>query len=182
MSFVALFYWFVPVYNYHLKLSTKPAIKDIRYDDLSLKKCNNDVNFTIHGWWPEYDLNNWPSWCDKHHYREFNLTDITPGIQQLLHKYWYACPEWNIESTTLWKHEWEKHGTCIKGITQREYFKHTLEVFLQAQYQDFYGCCTKSFFDNLFTSISTFKYLNEKSECMIPFSKDVNTTRWLGRC
>ena len=78
--------------------------------------------------------------------------------------YWNTCPEWKITKEELWKHEWEKHGTCIPGETIEHYFKHTLEAFLDAQYEHFYDCC------------------NKKTQCLLHYSREYNKVKWLGYC
>jgi len=82
-----------------------------------------------------------------------------------MHKYWYACSDWNTPNEVLWKHEWEKHGTCIVGVTPREYFKHTLEAFMDAEHQNFFGCCS-----------------NNEKECLLPYSRNITIVKWLGKC
>jgi ribonuclease I len=144
-----------------LLLSCVCFAKIKNYDDLSLKKCGDDCDFTIHGLWPEYSSGGWPQWCNPLRYHEFNETVITP-LRPKLNMYWYSCPEWNISSYTFWKHEWKKHGTCIPNINVIDYFNHTINTYLQSKDKNFYDCCNSN-----------------NSQCLIPFSKNL---RWLGYC
>ncbi len=139
-------------------------IDHVKYDDLTIKRCNLNGNFTIHGFWPEYNIHSWPSWCNKSKYNEFNISEITP-ILKLLNDYWYSCPEWNITNYYFWKKEWEKHGTCMFQYTVIEYFNRTINTFIEARDNNWYGCCN-----------------NATYQCMIPFHISPNNITWLGYC
>jgi len=48
-------------------------------------------------------------------------------IRQDLDSFWPGCYG---NSEGLWKHEWEKHGTCFdKHMTLQHYFKQTLNIY-----------------------------------------------------
>jgi hypothetical protein len=112
----------------------------ILYDDLAIKRCPSDLNYSIHGWWPEYGGHSWPSWCNKTKYKDFNLTAIKPLLSEM-EKYWYACPEWkNMTDTRFWHHELEKHGSCL-NYTVPDFFNHTLNAFKFAKKHNWFGCC-----------------------------------------
>lgn len=137
----------------------------VKFDDLSLKKCEHDNKWSIHGWWPEYSCHSYPSWCNSSRFSEFNLTKLEKIIP-LMTKYWYSCPEWSGTSNTrFWQHEWEKHGTCINDITMFDYFYETLQTFMHAKKMEWFDCCQE-----------------QSSECLIPFSNNINDTHWLGWC
>ena len=138
--------------------------KHVKYDDITIKRCFIDGNFTIHGFWPEYNNHSWPSWCNPSKYSEFNRSAIKL-VRKLLEDYWYSCPEWNSSSYGLWKHEWEKHGTCIPSYTVIDYFNYTINAFLQAKYNNWYDCCN-----------------NMTYQCMIPMNISLNNITWLGYC
>ena len=135
----------------------------VHYDDLTLKKCNQTSEYTIHGWWPEYNRKSWPSWCDPSRFSELNSQEIRP-IQPLMKKYWSSCPGW-LSNYNFWKHEWEKHGTCIWTDTVVGYFNHTIQAFLWAKQNNWFGCCD-----------------NNNHQCMIPFSHNSTVIQWLGYC
>lgn len=69
--------------------------------------------WTIHGIWPTKFHTIGPSFCNNS--AKFDIGQIEP-IQNQLEVYWL-----NIESGTplqaLWKHEWQKHGTCAAQLT-----------------------------------------------------------------
>ena len=47
-----------------------------------------------------------------------------------LQKYWYSTEEKNED---FWKHEWEKHGSCVfVNITEFNYFNITLKLYEDA--------------------------------------------------
>jgi len=150
---------FIPIFI------TSQSFGTVHYDDLSLKKCKGELSipWSIHGWWPEYSHSKWPQFCDPSRYSEFNKEAIAP-IKRLLEEYWYSCPGYP-SAYNLWKHEWEKHGTCIPNVSVIDYFNHTINAFLQADANHYYNCCH---------SLDT--------ECMLPFAMPLNETKWLGYC
>ena len=145
--------------------------ESVRFDDLTIKRCNASDNYSIHGWWPEYSNKSWPSWCDPSRYKEFNNITISP-IKELMDEYWYTCPGWP-SPYIFWQHEWEKHGTCVESDSVVEYFNHTINAFLQAQNNNWYDCCVGSDSDSDSDS---------NDQCMIPFSINPNRIKWLGYC
>ncbi|KAG6551919.1 hypothetical protein Mapa_006536 [Marchantia paleacea] len=82
------------------------------------------ANFSIHGLWPNYYDGTWPQDCDAS--QPFDLSQVQDLVPQL-NEFWgsLSCP--SSDSTTFWKHEWEKHGTC-SGLTQHEYFASSLAL------------------------------------------------------
>jgi hypothetical protein len=134
------------------------------YDDLALKLCDNDQNYSIHGWWPEHNNHSWPQWCTNQ-FKTFTEANID-SIKNELENNWYACKEWNMTNFDIWYHEINKHGSCIQGETILHYFEHALMIFNEAKQNSWFGCCKNS---------------NEK-QCLIPFTKNINGTKWLGYC
>lgn len=119
----------------------------VKYVDLALKKCDpTDHEFTIHGWWPEYDKKTYPQWCDKSECDKFEIADIDPDMIKEVEQYWYACPGWSVTTHELWKHEWCKHGTCL-NTTVSEYFRNALNAYYDARSHDWYGCKSMIPFD-----------------------------------
>lgn len=98
--------------------------KDHRFYYLSLIKENE--GFSIHGLWPQYDINKYPTFCNPVTFDLSNLTDILPE----LHKNWYSN---RGPDESFWKHEYEKHGSCVfSKMTELEYFQKTLDLFNKA--------------------------------------------------
>lgn len=144
----------------------KSIKQNVTYDDLALKMCKNDDKYTIHGWWPEYREGSWPQWCNKTEFKNFTEDSIKPLLTQM-NAYWYACPEWKMKNIDLWTHELNKHGSCITNETIIGYFNKTLIAYQNAISNNWFGCCSKN---------------KNPTQCLIPFSRNINETKWLGYC
>ena len=98
--------------------------KDERFYYLSLMINPEDSSLTIHGLWPQYNINSYPQYCKN---VPFTMKVLKP-LKKDLHKYWKPS---NIKDPMkFWLHEWRKHGSCIfTDITQYEYFKITLDLY-----------------------------------------------------
>ncbi len=107
---------------------------DVTYDDLALKKCNGP-NWSIHGLWPEYDQKSWPQFCDNSRYKDLTEAVIAP-ILPLMQQYWFSCGN---DNWGFWVHEWQKHGTC-QPLPPVMYFRRTIDLFIEAQKNNWYGC------------------------------------------
>lgn len=92
---------------------------------LSLIK-EDDECFSIHGLWPQYDEHTYPTFCHK---VDFTLEALQPIMGQLKNN-WYSN---RGPDETFWKHEYEKHGSCVyTPMTEFTYFQTTLDLFDQA--------------------------------------------------
>ena len=90
---------------------------------LSLIK-NKDGSWSIHGLWPQYSFSSYPSYCKK---KEFDPRALDP-IRKELEEKWHSYEK--DKDDEFWKHEWEKHGSCMfTEMTELEYFQKTLELF-----------------------------------------------------
>ena len=90
------------------------------YYELAIQKWCSDT-FMIHGLWPQIDSEHYPSYCEDVEYIE-----PTDSLLESMQQYWKGCDD------TLWSHEWEKHGSCMKSqnnITENDFFNVTLELF-----------------------------------------------------
>lgn len=96
------------------------------YDDLALKKCDPSEEWSIHGWWPEYNKSSWPQFCNSSRFKEFNGEAIA-NIRAGLDKYWFSCGGDDLE---FWRHEWDKHGTCV-NLTVEEYVNFVVNDILK---------------------------------------------------
>uniref|UniRef100_A0A8C5M3D6 Uncharacterized protein n=1 Tax=Leptobrachium leishanense TaxID=445787 RepID=A0A8C5M3D6_9ANUR len=89
-------------------------------------KCDNPPNYwTLHGVWPDKSQmcnNSWP----------FDYSEIQ-DIAVEMNKLWPDVIHPN--RTQLWKHEWQKHGTCAATLeslnSQHKYFSKGLELYKQ---------------------------------------------------
>lgn len=87
-------------------------------------KCS--YGYTIHGLWPQYDEKNYPTFCKK---VTFDI-DKLQEIKDELITFWELPEDTNKLETKFWKHEWEKHGSCMySNINELEYFKKALELY-----------------------------------------------------
>jgi len=91
------------------------------YYKLGVQKWCTD-KYQIHGLWPQFSTNEYPSYCNKDPY-------IEPSglLKKEMIKYWSSC-----NNTDLWEHEWIKHGTCYEEFTKNDefnYFNKTIQLF-----------------------------------------------------
>ncbi|VDM57482.1 unnamed protein product [Angiostrongylus costaricensis] len=92
-----------------------PAV--CRADDESVPdSCeipDGSPDWSIHGLWPNYKNGSYPQFCDGVP-KKFDGKLIEP-IERRLSKAWpNLYPTKSARS--LWKHEWEKHGTCSQNL------------------------------------------------------------------
>ena len=86
--------------------------------------CSKD--YKIHGLWPQYNQSDYPTYCE-------NVSYIEPSGELLnnMNKYWDSCEN----NSNLWKHEWEKHGSCMfNDADEYHYFNRTLGLYFEAEY------------------------------------------------
>ncbi|XP_054577852.1 ribonuclease T2 isoform X1 [Eptesicus fuscus] len=81
--------------------------------------------WTIHGLWADKaDMCNrsWPFKLDE-------IKDLMPDMKM----YWPDVLHPSPNSSYLWKHEWEKHGTCVAQLealsSERKYFGKALDLY-----------------------------------------------------
>ena len=97
------------------------STNDNRFYYLSLIKEKG--LWSIHGLWPQIGTTAYPTFCRKVTY-DHNL--LQP-ILATLREYWHSN---RGSDDTFWKHEWEKHGSCMyTEMTELEYFQKTLTLF-----------------------------------------------------
>lgn len=93
----------------------------------SRRRCKSSLNqFTIHGAWPNYREGSGPAFCCGQPFHESLVGEQRPQLQT---KWQTLFPG---SSSSFWKHEWEKHGTCAKSPMfrgQQSYFNQTLSLF-----------------------------------------------------
>jgi len=144
---------FIKKVNNYNQYFTKIQDYPNRYYYLSLlekEDKNGNKNWHIHGLWPQYNINSYPSFCRDVTFDINELRTILPELQ----KYWYST-----ESTddTFWEHEWKKHGSCMfDKMDEFDYFNTTLKLYTEALKLDL----PSKFYDE-----------NTK-KCLIPVSTD----------
>ena len=109
-----------------------------------------NMNWHIHGLWPQYNINSYPSFCRTVSFDINELRTILPELQ----KYWYSTESPNQD---FWEHEWKKHGSCMfNEMDEFDYFNTALKLFTEAVKQKLPE-----------------KYFNKESnKCLIPVSTD----------
>ena len=121
-----------------------------RYYYLSLVNDDNR-GWSIHGLWPQYTQNSYPTYCRDVDFDYSKLTLILPDLQ----KHWYSA---DGSDEDFWSHEWKKHGSCMyNNCDELEYFRKALELYITAIEGDI---------------INKFK-INDK-KAMIPFDLNFN--------
>lgn len=133
----------------------------------SMEHCHPNISYwTLHGLWPDkgMDCNN--SW----HFNKSLIEDILPDMLKswpdLLHP----------TSTSFWKYEWNKHGTCAARVqsldSQYKYFSKGLELYHKL---DLDGVLTKFnivpsekyyTFDDIEGTILKFYQVKPKIQCV----------------
>jgi ribonuclease T2 len=109
--------------------------KNSKNNSLNNQGCitarNNHIDFSIHGLWPEYTNNSYPSYCNQSAY--FNISTIKP-IENQLNKYWLS---YEADNPSFWKHEYLKHATCFPNVTQLGFFQDGLNLYRQLNTTNF---------------------------------------------
>lgn len=94
------------------------------YYYLSLLK--EDDKWSIHGLWPQYSTNTYPTYCKP---VKFDILKLDPIIEKLRDN-WYSDQE---KDELFWKHEWEKHGSCMfNNCDEFAYFSTALKLYFEA--------------------------------------------------
>lgn len=91
-----------------------------------------NIDFSIHGLWPEYNNNSYPSYCNSS--ADFDVTKLKP-IMNDLNNYWVSYVGSN---QNFWKHEYMKHATCYPGIDEFDFFDETMKLYLYTNTSDFF--------------------------------------------
>lgn len=136
--------------SYFTKIQNYPN----RFYYLSLLEKEDEygnMQWHIHGLWPQYNINSYPSFCRDVTFDLNELRTILPDLQ----KYWYSTESTNQQ---FWEHEWKKHGSCMfNKMDEFDYFNTALKLFTNAIEQDLPQ-----------------KYYDEKTQkCLIPVSTDL---------
>lgn len=100
------------------------SVNTYNYYELAVQKwCSK--SYMVHGLWPQINTTDYPENCLNVPYQQ-----PTGSLLKNMEIYWHSCDD------TLWEHEWEKHGSCMKeqiGTDQDYYFNTTLNLFLDNQ-------------------------------------------------
>jgi len=121
-------------YDYMILVQTwQPTI----CSEVNICKNVNDIDFNIHGLWPQNFDGSYPCYCDKN--AIFNIDNFTPTMIHEMNYEWgsYICEFSDVHCNShFWSHEWLKHGTCANIGNQTEYFNEVLDIKTEYQYVD----------------------------------------------
>ena len=98
------------------------SVTKYNYYILAIQKWCDD-SYMIHGLWPQYDKDSYPSYC-----KNVSYSKPTGKLLDKMNTYWLSCGD----PEQLWEHEWEKHGSCVNnqtGMNEMEFFNKTIELF-----------------------------------------------------
>jgi len=91
-----------------------------------LKDSDLESGWSIHGLWPQNADNSYPTFCRK---VTFDIK-LLESIIDDLNTYWCSYMKKNED---FWKHEWEKHGSCMYNqCDEYYYFKRALLLYRKA--------------------------------------------------
>ena len=129
-----------------------PNRVNTRFYYLSLINEEND-KWSIHGLWPQYSANSYPTYCGG---VEFDISKLELILPELNEK-WYSEGKTEEKNEEFWKHEYLKHGSCVfTPLSELEYFEKTLELYNSALQQNLPS-----------------KYYNKSTKkCLIPVDLD----------
>ena len=84
------------------------------------------AGYSIHGLWPQYTNGSYPQYCRKVSFDKDKIENLVPKLD----KFWASNEGSNDD---FWKHEWQKHGSCMFiQMTEEEYFSKTLNLYQDA--------------------------------------------------
>ncbi|KAM9765479.1 ribonuclease T2 [Menidia menidia] len=90
----------------------------------SMEKCHLNISYwAVHGLWPDKGIDCNSSW----HFNSSQIEDLLPDMK----KSWPDLLD--PSSSSFWKYEWHKHGTCAAKAaslnSQYKYFSKALELY-----------------------------------------------------
>lgn len=110
--------WVFEMYDYYISMKNRCYY-------LSLLKKGDEWH--IHGLWPQFDANTYPSYCKPVTFDINKLFSILPALE----KYWYSDEK--EKNQKFWSHEWTKHGSCMfTKMDELEYFQTALKLYGEA--------------------------------------------------
>lgn len=105
-------------------------------------------SWTIHGLWSDFCDGTYPAYCDASRAYPSAAAVVGGALEKFMRKYWLdvdgtgAAVDPAEPDQGLWKHEWDKHGTCMSTLVPgcygagyrpameaADYFKATVQLF-----------------------------------------------------
>ncbi len=124
---------FLDILNKGNNLDSKPY----NYYVFSIQKwCGKD--YQIHGLWPQYDTNSYPTYCSAPTY-----VNVDGDLYDEMNTYWNNCGD----EQSFWDHEYTKHLSCVYeqyGLKETDSFQLTLNLFKEFTFEDFEKCDNQS--------------------------------------
>ena len=115
-------YMFSKLITILASISVVDSTKIYNYYELAVQKwCSTD--YMIHGLWPQINSTSYPEKC-----KSVSYVKPTGELLTDMNTYWHAC------DSTLWEHEWKKHGSCMQeqnNIDENTFFNTTISLFLE---------------------------------------------------
>lgn len=101
-----------------------PEENNSKFYYLSLIKEND--GWSIHGLWPQYSKNQYPTFCKPVKFSYKSIQSLEPELKI----FWYSNKSRNEQ---FWEHEWKKHGSCVfSEIDEYQYFSTTIKLYKEA--------------------------------------------------
>ena len=87
------------------------------------------TTWSIHGLWPQTNAHTYPTYCHKVTFDP----DLLAPLLEKLEQYWYSQGHTLTLDEKFWKHEYEKHGSCVyTPMNELEYFQNTIQLYEKA--------------------------------------------------
>lgn len=139
----------------------------------SMEQCHPNIsNWVLHGLWPDKGNDCNSSW----HFNSTEIEDLLPDMQ----KSWPDLLK--PQSSSFWKYEWHKHGTCAARAeslnSQHKYFSKALELYhkldLNGILQKFEILPSEKYynFSQIEAAIENFYGVTPKIQCAHPQNAD----------
>lgn len=149
----------------------------------SMEHCHPNISYwTLHGLWPDKGMDCNSSW----HFNSSQIEDLLPDMQ----KNWPDLIK--PLSSSFWKYEWHKHGTCAAKAeslnSQHKYFGKALELFhkldLTSILQKFDINPSEKYynFSQIEGAIENFYGIKPKIQCIHPTNVDVQVLGQIEIC
>jgi hypothetical protein len=126
--FVSLWRLFIiPSHPHVITLTESFVIDNDTYYALAVQDWCGEGNYKLHGLWVDSHTQSYPQYC-----RPVTYIPPTGDLLENMTMSWNNCAGRSNPDNlnTFWKHEWEKHGSCVSdSITEFAFFHTALLLF-----------------------------------------------------
>lgn len=96
---------------------------------LRLQDWCTSGQFEIHGLWYNLSPSSFKDNCGG-----ASFVDVSGNLLDEMNSQWQTCDNSHNrrtgkEAQSFQEHEWTKHGTCFKGMTEQSYFQKAMDLF-----------------------------------------------------